>query len=63
MTRPARRGDPAGRVGRDDRAGMGPERVARGERLGVRHVEPGRPDQPLLQRRHQIVAEHDGPRG
>src|SRR5262245_58566801 len=57
--RPARRA--AGRVGRDDGARVVPQRVARGQRLWIRHVEPGRPDQPLLERGHQIVAEYDGP--
>ena len=61
MTRPARRGEPPAAWGVTIARGCVHSGWSGGEGLGIGHVEPGGPDQPLLQRRHQIVAEHDAP--
>src|SRR5256712_8601922 len=49
----------AGRVRRHHHTRMAPERMAGRQRLGIRDVEPGAPDEPPVQRRHQILALND----
>src|SRR2546429_1023269 len=60
------RDDPAGParraargVRRDDHARVGPERVARRQRLGIRDVEARAPEPSLLECDEEVVAVHD----
>src|SRR5213078_1537422 len=46
-------------VRRDDHARVGPERMTRRQRLGIRDVEPRAADQSRLERREEVVAVHD----
>src|SRR5436190_1366251 len=46
-------------VRRHDHAGMPPQRMLERQRLGIRDVEPGAPDQPIVERLDEIIAVHD----